>query len=244
MDNPTTNDADATRYARTVESHDFSWAELASRAYAAQPEVVRAIRARPESTTTRPQARRFNDTAALVFALLAPPAACILVIIGVANVGSFTVFAVVAAALILANVIFLLVGWRKSATRFHTGREGVYAWVAAAFGIIGAAITGVASASSEEASLYWARPLAGLFIAMTVVNIAWALAVRRRLRTMRDDQPVETSYAILNAVKAMDAGRRASAADDLRAAVVVLDERGITADGDRPELIRQLTSAP
>lgn len=241
--NVPTNDADATRYARTVAAHDFSWADLAARAYSAQPDVVTAIRARPEATTTRRQARRFNDIAAILLAVLAPPLACILVILGVANVGSFTVFAVIAAVLILANVVYLLLGWRKSATRFHTGREGVYAWVSAAFGLVGAVITGVASASSEAGSLYWARPLAGLFIAMTVVNVAWALAVRRRLRTMRDDQPVETSYAVLNALKAMDARGRASAADDLRAAVSVLDERGITADGDRPELIRQLTRA-
>jgi hypothetical protein len=229
----------AAEYARTVAPDEFSWTELAARAYAADPTLVRSLRARPELTRTHRSSRRVDEVAAVMLLVLAPALAVLLTVGGTLNPDGFGYYAAGATVLLSASLVYVLLGWRKSPARFRTRRELGFAWWAAAMGVIGAAVSGAASVTGDAPSLNWARPLAAVFLVLTVIAAGWALAVRRRLRAVVDEQPVPTSYAVVGRLDAMDAAARAAAAEDLRDALAVLERRGVGGD-ERPAVIDQL----
>jgi uncharacterized membrane protein len=233
----------AAEYARTVESDAFSWTELVARAYAADPTLVRSVRARPELTSSHGASRRTDQVAAIALLVVAPALAALLTLGGTLNADAFGYYAAAAIVLILASIVYVLLGWRKSPDRFRTRRELGMAWWAAAVAVVGAVIAGAASVTGDAPSLNWARPLAGVFLALTVAAVGWTFAVRRRLRAVGDEQPVTTSYAVVGRLDAMDASARAAAAGDLRDALAELDRRSV-AVGERPAFIDELAQRP
>jgi hypothetical protein len=220
--------ATATDYARTVDAAAVDWTALQAAAYARYPTVLGALRARGRPVV-RPERSRWAPARGVAgfVVLLAPLLLPGLVAIG-ERLDAPEACTAVAVALSVAHLVLRVAQWRGvRRDGVPSPGEALYAWFAAAFGLIAVGFALLPALLRLDRA--WSLAASAVFLLVAVANAAWAVQVRRLHVLARDPASgLSVRHGDVEAeFRALPRADREAIGADLRSARAVLEQRGI-----------------